>query len=163
MTYQDTSHESYLAIVGSNLLSDLQRAVVTFFYAHQNDMARHQLVAEFDIAEHFGGDSTRTYRTRIAELLAMQVIEHAGYKINPKTDKKQRGYRLTGSMPIPYTNPRLSASAALHAAAQLVRDGWWTVLAAHADLAHAMETRLKSDFDAVVRLWATVQAENHVA
>ena len=169
-----TSRAAYRAICSSGLISVRRREVYQYIYDHQDDPPYH-FVIEGDLSRYFPNrDSERGHRARVAELGHMGVIEVVGERVDPESHVTQQGWRLTGRLPVPWTNPRcppaelvVRAIHRLRILAEAYVDQ--PVLAAYLhQFANAMAGGLRCDMDALVpmtpqqRHSATVRHNNQV-
>jgi hypothetical protein len=94
----DTSQESWTSLRDSGQLSEMRALVLGFIRNNQDHPDYQEMITEQDIADAFGGDSSRTARPRVAELRHAGAIVCVGYKWYEGHRRWQYGYRTTGTV-----------------------------------------------------------------
>jgi len=98
---QETSVDTYAAIRDSGLLNELCLQVVKFILDHQDEQGYGGLISQADASRalDLNPETCDAIRPRFVELLECGVIAESGKKVDPRTERKVLGYRLTGRTP----------------------------------------------------------------
>jgi hypothetical protein len=102
---EDTSAMTWRSLLMSNYLDAKQAQLYGFYRQSQDDPRYHGMLAEYDMADAFGGDATRGIRARNKDLRRAGAVHQVGVKRNPHTGKPQRAYRTTGGILSPEDRP----------------------------------------------------------